>query len=63
MIFPQQVVRTVSGEIFQFEIDDFRKRCLLEGLDEIGLTLGKAETIKGYEPEAHGSPSLGVWSD
>ncbi|MDA8682731.1 3-isopropylmalate dehydratase small subunit, partial [Porticoccaceae bacterium] len=41
--------RTVSGEIFQFEIDDFRKRCLLEGLDEIGLTLGKAETIKGYE--------------
>ncbi|MDA8646680.1 3-isopropylmalate dehydratase small subunit [Porticoccaceae bacterium] len=46
---PQQVVRTVSGEIFQFEIDDFRKRCLLEGLDEIGLTLGKAETIKGYE--------------
>ena len=46
---PQQVVRTVSGEIFQFEIDDFRKRCLLEGLDEIGLTLGKAETIKDYE--------------
>jgi 3-isopropylmalate/(R)-2-methylmalate dehydratase small subunit len=46
---PQQVVRTASGEIFQFEIDDFRKRCLLEGLDEIGLTLGKAETIKDYE--------------
>jgi 3-isopropylmalate/(R)-2-methylmalate dehydratase small subunit len=46
---PQQVVRTASGEIFQFEIDDFCKRCLLEGLDEIGLTLGKAETIKDYE--------------
>jgi len=44
-----QTVSTPSGESFSFEIDDFRKHCLLNGLDEIGLTLGSADKIKKYE--------------
>ena len=32
-----------------FEIDPFRKKCLLEGLDDIGLTLAKADDIDSYE--------------
>ena len=37
----QRVVRT-NGEAFPFEIDEFRKHCLVNGLDDIGLTLQKA---------------------
>jgi len=44
----QQVV-TPAGEVFSFEIDEFRKHCLLEGLDDIGLTLEHADAIKAYE--------------
>jgi len=44
-----QTVSTPSGESFSFEIDDFRKHCLLNGLDEIGLTLESADKIKKYE--------------
>ena len=44
-----QTVTTPSGESFGFEIDDFRKHCLLNGLDEIGLTLQSADKIKEYE--------------
>lgn len=44
-----QTVTTPSGESFGFEIDDFRKHCLLNGLDEIGLTLQSADRIKEYE--------------
>nr|MDQ2694275.1 3-isopropylmalate dehydratase small subunit [Pseudomonadota bacterium] len=36
---PAQTVATPGGESFGFEIDDFRKHCLIEGLDDIGLTL------------------------
>ncbi len=35
----------------KFEIDPFRKRCLLEGLDDIGLTLEKGTQIDTYEGE------------
>ena len=45
----QQQVSTSSNEVFQFEIDPFRKHCLLNGLDEIGLTLEHAEKIKQFE--------------
>ena len=48
---PQQVVSTDRGQIFQFEIDGFRKQCLLEGLDEIGLTLNNTDKIKKYEQD------------
>ena len=40
-----------SGETINFEIDPFRKHCLLNGLDDIGLTLKKAEQIKSYEQQ------------
>lgn len=46
-----QVVRTASGESFAFEVDGFRKHCLLNGLDDIGLTLQDAEKIKEYEQQ------------
>ncbi|MBV0931923.1 3-isopropylmalate dehydratase small subunit [Marinobacterium weihaiense] len=45
----RQVVVTPSGEAFAFEVDNFRKHCLLNGLDDIGLTLQHADEIKAYE--------------
>ena len=44
----QQLVAP-DGESFRFEIDPFRKKCLLEGLDDIGLTLQKAPLIDDFE--------------
>lgn len=44
-----QVVTTPTGENMKFEIDPFRKHCLLNGLDEIGLTLNHADKIRAYE--------------
>lgn len=44
----QQVV-TPSGEVFTFAVDEFRKECLLQGLDEISLTLQYADEIRGFE--------------
>jgi 3-isopropylmalate/(R)-2-methylmalate dehydratase small subunit len=45
-----QVVRTQNGnETYSFDIDAFRKYCLLNGLDDIGLTLQKADRIRAYE--------------
>ena len=44
----QQVIRP-NGESFDFDIDEFRKDCLVKGLDEIGLTLQSADAIKEYE--------------
>ena len=44
----KQVV-TPSGEKIPFEVDDFRRHCLLNGLDDIGLTLQDSEVIKEYE--------------
>jgi 3-isopropylmalate/(R)-2-methylmalate dehydratase small subunit len=38
-----------NGEAFAFQIDDFRKHCLLNGLDDIGLTLAKADLINAFE--------------
>ncbi|MBN9460677.1 MAG: 3-isopropylmalate dehydratase small subunit [Burkholderiales bacterium] len=47
---PQQQVRTVDGaRSFGFEVDPFRKECLLGGLDEIGLTLRHADLIREFE--------------
>jgi 3-isopropylmalate/(R)-2-methylmalate dehydratase small subunit len=44
-----QTVTTPSGTSFQFEVDPFRKDCLLNGLDEIGLTLQNEAEITAYE--------------
>jgi 3-isopropylmalate/(R)-2-methylmalate dehydratase small subunit len=46
---PNQVVITPSGAQHAFEIDAFRKDCLVRGLDEIGLTLQHADAIRAYE--------------
>ena len=45
----RQVVTTRTGEEYGFEVDDFRKHCLLNGLDDIGLTLQQSDAIKEYE--------------
>jgi 3-isopropylmalate/(R)-2-methylmalate dehydratase small subunit len=45
----QQTVTAASNVGMQFEIDPFRKHCLLNGLDEIGLTLRHADKIRAYE--------------
>lgn len=53
----QQTVTTQFQDRFAFEIDPFRKHCLLGGLDEIGLTLGDADGIGVYEKAvAHDRP-------
>jgi len=44
-----QTVSTVAGDSFSFDVDAFRKHCLLNGLDEIGLTLTQADNIRNYE--------------
>ena len=44
-----QTVSTPEGQSHRFEIDPFRKHCLLEGLDDIGLTLQHADDIRAYE--------------
>jgi 3-isopropylmalate/(R)-2-methylmalate dehydratase small subunit len=44
-----QTVTTPAGEAFRFEVDAFRKYCLLNGLDDIGLTLQHADEIRAYE--------------
>jgi len=44
-----QTITTPSGQVIDFDVDTFRKECLLEGLDEIGLTLQKRNSIKDYE--------------
>ena len=46
---PEQAVATPAGAVLHFEVDSYRKHCLLNGLDEIGLTLQHAEAIRGYE--------------
>ncbi len=44
-----QTVITQSGQSFPFEVDAFRKHCLINGLDDIGLTLQESEAIRSYE--------------
>ncbi|MBQ9258605.1 MAG: 3-isopropylmalate dehydratase small subunit [Neisseriaceae bacterium] len=44
-----QTVTTPNGEAFSFDITEHRKHCLLNGLDEIGLTLQHADEIKTFE--------------
>ena len=46
---PSQQVVTPSGQRFDFSVDAFRKHCLLNGLDDIGLTLQDADAIRTFE--------------
>ncbi|MBI1216936.1 MAG: 3-isopropylmalate dehydratase small subunit [Rhodobacteraceae bacterium] len=47
-----QTVTTSDGQSFAFDVDQFKKHCLLNGLDDIGLTLEKAKSIDSYEAKA-----------
>ncbi|MDR9437399.1 MAG: 3-isopropylmalate dehydratase small subunit [Thiohalophilus sp.] len=47
----QQQIRTPDGDVIPFEIDAYRKQRLLEGLDDIGLTLQHADEIRAYEEQ------------
>ncbi|WP_373975687.1 3-isopropylmalate dehydratase small subunit [Chitinibacter sp. SCUT-21] len=44
-----QTITTPSGQVFNFEITEHRKHCLLNGLDEIGLTLAHRDEISAFE--------------
>ena len=46
---PSQEIRRPNGSIIKFEIDPFRKKCLLEGLDDIAITLEKSKKIEDFE--------------
>jgi 3-isopropylmalate/(R)-2-methylmalate dehydratase small subunit len=46
-----QLIRTPEGKEIPFEVDEFRKYCLLNGLDDIGLTLKHADEIRDYEEQ------------
>jgi 3-isopropylmalate/(R)-2-methylmalate dehydratase small subunit len=46
---PAQEIRGPDGGAIKFDIDPFRKRCLMQGLDDIGLTLEKADAIETFE--------------
>ena len=50
-----QKISRPNGATISFEIDPFRKACLLNGLDDIGLTLEKSEMIRSYEQERSSS--------
>ncbi|HET7832341.1 MAG TPA: 3-isopropylmalate dehydratase small subunit, partial [Gallionella sp.] len=45
----QQAISAPDGTTYPFEVDAFRKHCLLNGLDDIGLTLEHVDEIKAYE--------------
>jgi 3-isopropylmalate/(R)-2-methylmalate dehydratase small subunit len=44
-----QEITTSDGEVIKFEVDSFKKQCLLEGLDDIGQTLQKQSAVHTYE--------------
>ncbi|MDP2061511.1 MAG: 3-isopropylmalate dehydratase small subunit [Phaeovulum sp.] len=47
-----QTVASSDGQVFPFEVDAFKKHCLLNGLDDIGLTLEKVRAIDSFEATA-----------
>ena len=57
-----QEIRGPDGGTVKFEIDPFRKHCLLNGLDDIGLTMEKKSSIDTYEAKAEARARLGLIS-
>lgn len=47
-----QEITTSEGDVIKFEVDAFKKHCLLNGLDDIGLTMEKAASIDAFEAKA-----------
>jgi 3-isopropylmalate/(R)-2-methylmalate dehydratase small subunit len=50
-----QEIKGPDGGTVKFEIDAFRKKCLIEGLDEVGTTMQSGETIEGFEDQRKAS--------
>ena len=44
-----QTITSSDGDVFSFEVDPFKKHCLLNGLDDIGLTMEKSSSIDAFE--------------
>ncbi|RUV10195.1 3-isopropylmalate dehydratase small subunit, partial [Mesorhizobium sp. M5C.F.Ca.IN.020.32.2.1] len=42
-------IRGPDGGVVKFDLDDFKRHCLLNGLDDIGLTMEKADAIASFE--------------
>jgi 3-isopropylmalate/(R)-2-methylmalate dehydratase small subunit len=47
-----QTITSSDGDVFSFEVDAFKKHCLMNGLDDIGLTMEKASAIASFETKA-----------
>mmetsp|Transcript_11819 Transcript_11819/g.22502 ORF Transcript_11819/g.22502 Transcript_11819/m.22502 type:complete len:86 (-) Transcript_11819:432-689(-) len=54
---PSQTITRTNGETISFDVDEFRKHCLLNGLDDIGLTLQKGAKIDSFEKSYQGTNS------
>ena len=52
---PAQTVATPSGQVMRFEVEPFRKECLVNGWDDIGLTLRRQDAIRAYEEKRRAS--------
>jgi 3-isopropylmalate/(R)-2-methylmalate dehydratase small subunit len=50
-----QEIRGPDGGVIHFDVDPHRKRCLIEGLDDIGLTMEKADAIESFEKKSAAS--------
>jgi 3-isopropylmalate/(R)-2-methylmalate dehydratase small subunit len=50
-----QEIRGPDGGVIHFDVDSHRKRCLMEGLDDIGLTMEKADAIEAFEQKSGAS--------
>jgi 3-isopropylmalate/(R)-2-methylmalate dehydratase small subunit len=46
-----QTVTSSDGDVYTFEVDSFKKHCLMNGLDDIGLTMEKVASIDTYEAQ------------
>ena len=53
-------IRGPDGGVITFDLDEFRRHCMLHGLDDIALTLEKAPSIASYEQRTRGDPALGL---
>lgn len=47
-----KIIKTPNGESIPFEVDDFRRHCLVNGLDDIGVTLEDADAIRAFEAKS-----------
>ena len=53
-----QEIQRPDGEVIKFDVDPFKKYCLLNGFDDIGLTLQKEDKLKAFEEKRKAQPWL-----